>query len=139
MAFSHGKDTHFSLGSAGSESTLVDLSAFLDDVTFPETVETGETTTFGNDSMTYVVGLKDSTISIEGKFDPTPDQQLADALGNATALDFEFGPVGNGSGSPKYSGSAFLTSYEVGSPVDDTVTFSAELQVTGDVTRGTFT
>ncbi len=47
MAFGHGKNTHFELGSAGSESTTVDLSSYLDEVGFPSEVETGETTTFG--------------------------------------------------------------------------------------------
>ena len=138
MAFSHGKNAHFELGSAGTETTLVDLSGFLNSVSFPESVDTGETTVFGDDSMTYVVGLKDSTISIEGRFDPTPDAQIAGALGNATPLDFEYGPAGTATGNPQYTGSAFVTSYEISSPVDDTVTFTAELQVTGDVTRGTY-
>lgn len=138
MAFSHGKNAYFALGTAGTPGTPVDLSAFLDEVSFPETVETGETTTFGNTSMTYVVGLKDATLSVSGKFDPTPDAQLAGALGNTVALDFDYGPVGNGTGDVKYSGSAFVTSYEMSSPVGDVVTFSAELQVTGDVTRATF-
>lgn len=137
MAFVHGKNAYFSLGSAGTETTKVDISAYLNEVGFPQTVETAETTVFGNDSKTYVVGLKDSTISLSGLHDPTVDNQLTGALGNATALDFLYSPEGNATGDVTYSGSAFLTSYEVSSPVGDVVTFSAELQVTGDVTRGT--
>lgn len=135
MAFAHGKGGAFQLGSAGSESTLVDLSGFLDDVSFPEEVQTTETTTFGDDSRTYVVGLKDTTISLTGKFDATPDAQLAGALGNATALNFQYDPIGSTSGNPRYTGAAFITSYEISTSVDDTVTFSCDLQVTGDVTR----
>lgn len=138
MAFVHGKGAYLALGSAGSETVTVDLSSYLDNVDFPEEVQTNETTTFGSDSRTYIVGLKDSTISITGKWDATPDAQLAGALGNATALDFDYGPAGNATGNVQYSGSAFITSYDITTGVDSEVTFSCDLQVTGDVTRGTF-
>lgn len=137
MAFVHGKNSYFALGSAGTETTTVDISSYLDSIDFPETVETADTTTFGKDSRTYIVGLKDTTISLSGNFDPTVDAQLAGALGNATALDFDYSPQGNNSGDVIYSGSAFITSYSLGDPVDDKITFSCDLQVTGDVTRST--
>jgi hypothetical protein len=38
----------------------------------------------------------------------------------------------------KKSGEAVLLSYEKGSSIDDPVSFSLSLRVTGDVTTGTF-
>jgi hypothetical protein len=38
----------------------------------------------------------------------------------------------------KYTGEAILTSYSISNPVADVVTFSADFQVTGAVTRGTY-
>lgn len=141
MAFAHGKGAAFQLDD--SSGSLVDLSSYLDEVSFPRSIETGETTTFQDTSKTYVVGLRDSTLSLSGKYDPTADAHFSAvdanlAAGSISSVSFEYGPAGSASGAIKYSGEALLTSYEVSSPVADVITFSAELQVTGDVTRGTY-
>ena len=103
---------------------------------FPETIETGETTAFGSTSKSFVVGLRDATISVSGNWDATVDGYL---IGTEPASrSFVFGPAGSTGGNIKYSGECILTNYSIGAPVGDTVTFSANLQVTGDVTRGTF-
>lgn len=136
MAFVHGKSAVFQLDNSGG--TLTDISSYLDSVSFPESVETAETTTFGVNSKTYIVGLKDSTISLAGKFDATLDSHINGVLGQAASLSFEYGPASNGTGAPKYTGECFVTSYDVSSPVGDVVTVSIELQVTGNVTRGAY-
>lgn len=138
MAFVHGKAGAFKIGTVATPGTVVDISAYLDNISFPESVETGETTVFGQASKTYVVGLKDSTVSISGKWDSVVDTQLFALLGNATAVTWEYGPAGSTVGLVRYTGTGFVTSYEVTTPVADVVTFSAELQVTGNVTRNTF-
>ena len=133
MAFVHGKNSVFKLDNAAG--SLQDLSSYCDSVDFPQTTETAEVTTFGDSSKAYIVGLKDSTISVSGSWDATIDAQL-DAL--VAAGTFEFGPAGSGAGEVKYTGECILTSYSGASTVGDKVTFSAEFQVTGDVTRTTF-
>lgn len=143
MAFSHGKGAAFRLDdSAGS---LTDISTYLDEVGFPQSVETGETTTFQSTggAKTYVVGLRDATVSLSGKFDPTVDALIEADIANLSAgsissVSWEYGPAGSASGAIKYTGEALITSYEVSAPVGDVVTFSCELQVTGAVTRGTY-
>lgn len=143
MPFVHGKNTVFKLdNSAGS---LIDLSTYLDDVGFPQSVETGETTTFGvsGSSKTYIVGLNDRTISLAGKWDSVLDAHFAaviaaQAAGTQASGTYEYGPAGSTPGNVKYTGECLVTSYEVSNPVGDVVTFSAELQVTGATTRTTF-
>ena len=135
MAFTHGKTAYFALDNSGG--SLIDISAYLDDVSFPQTVETAETTTFGNASKTYIVGLKDSTVSLSGKFDPTLDAHISAIVGQAASLTFNHAPQGNVAANVIYSGECYVTSYDVSAPVGDVVTVSIELQVTGDVTRGT--
>ena len=133
MAFVHGKTAVFKIdNSAGS---LQDISAYCDSVDFPMTMDTAEVTTFGDSSKEYLAGLKDATISISGSWDATADAILA-AL--TTAGTFEYGPAGSASGAVKYTGEAILTGYTVNAPVGDKVSFSAEFQVTGAVTRTTF-
>lgn len=136
MAFSHGKDTVFKVDNAAG--ALTDISAFLRSVSFPETLETAEVTVFGKASKEYIVGLKDSTLSIEGKWDPTPDAHLSGILGASATKTFEYGPEGSAVGKVKYTGEAILTAYNKDSPLDDAAGFTAEFQVTGNVSRTTF-
>mgnify|MGYP003113663961 FL=1 len=135
MAFVHGKDSTFKLDNASG--SLTDISAFVNSVDFPQTVDLAETTTLGDDNKEYIVGLKDATISIAGAWDSTADDILGAVVGQASSLSYEYSPEGTASGKVKYTGEAFITSYSTSSPVGDVVGFSADLQVSGAVTRGT--
>jgi hypothetical protein len=138
MAFVHGKSAVFKLDDSGG--TLRDLSAYLNDVGFPRNIDTAETTTFGvsGSSKTYIVGLNDASISINGLFDATADGYLAGVLGQSATLSFEYGPAGSTAGNVKYTGECIMTSYEVSAAVGDAVQATAQFQVTGAVTRGTW-
>jgi hypothetical protein len=107
-------------------------------VSFPQSVDTAETSTFGSSAKSYVVGLTDSTLSISGNFDATVDAHLAGVLGQAASLSFEYGPEGSTAGQVKYTGECILTSYEKSGAIGDVVSYSAEFQVTGAITRGTY-
>jgi hypothetical protein len=134
--FRHGKSTVFKVDNSGG--TLTDISNTLTDVSFPQTIETAETTSFGSSAKTYIVGLSDSSLSVSGNFDATVDAHLAAIAGQAATVSFEYGPEGSTSPNVKYTGEAILTSYEKSGAVGDVVTYSAEFQVTGAVTRGTY-
>lgn len=134
--FKHGKSTSFKVDNAAG--TLTDISTVLTDVSFPQSVETAETTAFGSSAKSYIVGLSDSTISVSGNFDTTVDAHLSGVFGQSATLSFEYGPEGVTSPNAKYTGECIMTSYEKSGAVGDVVTFSAEFQVTGAVTRGTF-
>lgn len=140
MPFYHGSQAGFKLdNNAGS---LQDLSAYVDSIDFPQTLETHETTVFTKTSKTYIVGLKDGTFSVGGPWDdatldPHMDSMLRGA-NYATSKTFEIGPEGVTSGDVKYSGECFITSYSGAMPVGDAVRWTADFQVTDDITRGTF-
>jgi hypothetical protein len=126
--------------SAGT--TLRNLTTYITDVEFPRTVDVAETTTKGQTAKTYVQGHTDATITVNGRYDSTattgPDVVLAGLVGDAGTVGFEFGPEGNANGATKYSGEAILTGYSISSPLADVVGFTAEFQITGAVTKGTF-
>jgi hypothetical protein len=134
--FTHGKATVFKVDNSGG--SLTTISDVLTDVSFPQTIETAETTSFGSNAKTYIVGLSDATISISGNFDTTVDAHLSAVLGQAATLSFEYGPEGSTAADAKYTGECLMTSYEKSGAVGDVVTFSAEFQVTGAVTRGAY-
>lgn len=136
MAFVHGKGTVFKLDDNGG--TLRDISTYLDEVTFPATVDLAETTTFGKNDKTYIAGLRSRTVSLSGKWDATVDGYYASALGQSATLSFEYGPAGSGSGAVKYTGECLISSYEISNPVGDVVTFSIELQTSDTITVGTY-
>jgi len=134
--FRHGKSTVFKVDNSGG--TLTDISNSLTDVSFPQSVDTAETSAFGSSAKTYVVGLTDATISVSGMFDATVDAHLNGILAQAATVSFEYGPEGSTAGFVKYTGEAILTSYEKSGAIGNMVSFSAEFQVSGAVTRGTY-
>lgn len=136
MAFVHGKNSTFSINDVSD--TTRDLSGAVDSCSLSQDVEMAETTTFADDAKTYIVGLKDGTFSVSGHFtaaDNSADVVLSGLLGFDTARGVVYAPDGPGSGKVSYTADVYLTSYEVESSVGDQVTFSAEFQVTGGVTR----
>jgi len=140
MPFRHGKNTVLKVGTAaaGQESTLVNLSAYLSEVSFPNEIETAETTTFGSSAKSYVVGLSDNTLSCSGMFDATFDAHIFAALGYETPLDFEYGPEGSATGRIRYTGKCYVTSYEKSGSVGDMVSGNVDFQCTGTITRSTY-
>lgn len=134
MAFVHGKTAVFKIDNSGG--SLQDISSYCDSIDFPQTADTAEVSTFGVSSKAYVAGLKDSTISISGSWDSAADAILAAIVGLTGT--FEYGPAGSTAGLVKFTGEAICTSYSTSAPVGDKVSFSAEFQVTGNVTRTTF-
>lgn len=136
MTVSHGSKAVIKFGTSGAPTTLTDISQYVENISFPEEAETHEVTTLGATSKSYIAGLKDATISIDGVFDPVADEHLNGILG--LGVSFEYGPQGTATNAVKYTGECICTSYEVETPSGDAGTFSAEFQVSGGVTRGTY-
>lgn len=141
MAFIHGKKSVFKIDN--SAGTLTDISAFCEEVSLSRDIETAEVTTFGDDAKEYITGLTDGTVSISGKFDAgsasAVDSVLAGILGASSTVSWAYrvNSASTSSTNPEYQGEGILTSYEVSGSVGDAVTFSAELQCTGAITRAT--
>jgi predicted secreted protein len=133
--FVHGKSTDFEIDDTGGTSR--NISDTVTNVDFPETLDTAETTAFGSTSKSYIVGLRDATISVSGIWDATVDGYIRGGAEPASR-SFIFGPAGDTGGNVKYTGEAIVTNYSISNPVGDVVTYTLDLQVTGDVTRGTY-
>jgi hypothetical protein len=138
----HGKDAYFSLeDSAGS--TLRNLSSQLTNITFGRSNDQHDTTTFGQEGHTWIAGLTQGTINLDGFWDKTASTGSATVLDSLVGLDtltlgFEYGPEGNTNGNVKYSGECILNTVDYATPVADLVTFTATLAISGTVTVGTF-
>lgn len=130
--FKHGKNAQFEL-----EGT--NLSTTLNEISLPREIETAETTAFGDQDKTYIVGLSDATVSLSGMFDASTNTSINTIIsnlksGSIASASFTYGPSGSAVSSPKFTGLAVVTSYEISSPVGDVITYSLELQCTGAVT-----
>lgn len=137
----HGKETAFSLeDSAGT--TLRALGVNLTKVGFSRQNDTHDTTGFGATGHTFIAGLTNGTIQIEGFWDDTANTGTATVLdgllGISTTLGWEYGPEGSATGDVKYSGECVLQSLDYSSPVADLTTFTATLQISGAVTKGAY-
>jgi len=91
-------------------------------------------TTLDSTAREYALGLKDSgTITIEGNYVPTDTQQagLRADWGARTLRNFEL----HFTDSPAtvWAFSAFVTSFSTDAAVDEVLTFSATLRISGDV------
>jgi hypothetical protein len=131
VTFRHGKNTKVLVGN-------YDLSTYLNEASASQQVETGETTTYGKDAKTYIVGLSDGTISMGGMFDGAAnavDEVLSNLLGDANGAVITIAPEGLAHGRRLKSASTLSTSYEISSPVADVVSVSAEAQVTGGISN----
>jgi hypothetical protein len=131
MALVHGKGTAVTIDGK-------DLSAYSNSVTFTREADSHDVTTFGSNSKKYRNGLKDSTATVEGFYDSLavngPGAVFRPLIGvSGTGVDFVYKPEGTGTGKPVATVSVFVTSYEESSAVDDMITFTAELQGSGDI------
>ena len=100
-------------------------------------LDTADVTSFGDNDRNYIPGLRGATCSFSGNFSSTHAEVLDGIFGrNSTAtLSVEISPDGStAAGRHLLKAETFITSLEYGAPVDDKVTMSGELLMTGAVT-----
>ena len=136
MANVHGKDAYFQIDN--TSGSLTDISAYLDTSSLAQTIETADTTAYGDEDRTYIAGLATGSIPLGGPWDATLDGYFGTTTQKKVARSWVFGPAGSTGGLVKYSGEAVITGYSVDPPVGDRVSWSANLLVSGAITRGTF-
>lgn len=123
-------DAIFTLDSA-------DITDFVDTLTFTESADSLDITTFGNNGHRKRGGLTDGSITIGGVYDTTsagPHDDIEPLIG--TVVTFDWRPEGTGSGLPTVTGSVLVQNYVETSAVADIVRWTASLEIDGDVTAG---
>ena len=132
MARQSGKSADFSFNSVAIEDELSNITQTTD-------VNIVEVTAFGDAAGTFVEGLPSSNYSITGFFDPAASQgdaTLFTRIGSGAATaSFETTGAAAGTNAPVYSGSAFVSSYSITSDVGGATTYTADLQISGALTR----
>jgi hypothetical protein len=137
----HSKLTVVKLDTSGG--VLTDISTYCREVQMPRELDLLNVTTFGATSKAFLSGFADGTVTMSGPWTRAQDQMFTaifDAFraGTLASVSFEYGPEGADTGDVKHSCELIMTSYEPGSDVEQEVEWSAEFQVTGAITSGTY-
>lgn len=134
MAFSTGKGSYFAFDNPSG--SLADWSGYTTNVDHEFSAETPESTTFGENYVTRITGLKGKTISVSGNWGPALDRLAPLMVGQVGT--YRFGPLGSAGSSVRYTGEALCTAFNVSDPHDGLITFSAEFESDDTQTRDTF-
>jgi hypothetical protein len=105
-----------------------DLTGYLRSLSASAEVETAESTTFSDDDKTYLTGMGDATLSVEGLFDATFDGEVNTITGSGTKSVWSVYPGGDAVGLPGRGYSLDITSAERTAEVGDVVMVTLEGQ-----------
>lgn len=132
MARVHGKGVVITVATKN-------ISPHTNSVEWGREAEAHEDTGFGSNSKTYTGGLLDGSITLGGMYDTTasvgPRVALEPLLGTNAVVVYQ--PEGLGTGKPTKTVTALVKSYKETAPVADMVTWTAELQMSGDAVTTT--
>ena len=132
MAVSHGKSAIIQYDNAAG--SLTDISTSVQSITFTPVSDSAETSTLGTTSKSYIPGLKDCTCTLTGIYNATISAIMNSALGNTTTKSLQYDPQGSTSGLDRWTCETFVTSFSIDTNLGGAATWSADIQVTGNVT-----
>lgn len=137
----HSKDTVVKLDTSGG--VLTDISTYCNKVELPQDIDVKEVTTFGSSNRAWLAGFNDSDGKISGPWTRASDAFFAAIIAgfadsSLASVSLEYAPEGTSSGDRKIYGEVILKNYQVSSDVDSPVMWSADLKVTGGLTRTTY-
>lgn len=131
--FLHGKETEVVLCEH-------DITCFVNNIDLTQDIDLPEVTTYCDDTRAYINGLRNATGSIGGFIDDDYDEGI-DAILQATfntptaSIWTDF-PNGAAVGNIAYLFRALINSYNTTQPVDGVQAWTADLQLSGDLSRG---
>jgi hypothetical protein len=131
MAFVHGQFTKITVATK-------DISPFTKTSSYEGSADSHDTTGYSpsGSARTKAGGLIDGKFTMSGTYDNTvsvgPRNALKASLGTTVAVVRN--PEGTGTGKPNDAFSGVLTKYVETNPVDDMVSWSAEIDISGPVT-----
>ncbi len=132
MSAVHGRDTVITVATK-------DISPFCKTSSYEGSANVHDTTGYGKTAKVKSGGLLDGKFSCGGTYDNTattgPRNALKPLLGTTVAVIRK--PEGTGTGRPQDAFSGVLSKYVETNPVDDMVTWSAEIEISDVVTTTT--
>jgi len=130
MVFKHGKDTAI-------HASEFDLSAYLNASDPDQSHDLGDTSTYKNESKTFISGLSEGSIALGGIWDPTADVALQAMVQSAAGEPWAVALDGFAVGNKVRVCKARNTKYAAASPVGDVVTYVVTVDADGGIDIGT--
>jgi len=129
MAWSHGRLTKVTVATK-------DISPYIKTSSYEMGADVHDTTGYGSTNKRKAGGLLEGKFTMSGTYDNTASTGPRNALHGlvGTTVAVVRNPEGTGTGKPNDAFSAVLTKYVETNPVDDMVTWSADLEIDGAVT-----
>jgi len=139
--FQDSQDSVFLIKDTGGDQR--DISPYIIAVDgLPGPRKLSEASALGDGGTKWHPGLEDVPFTIEMYWSKDalvgPDTIFGPLRTHTAAVEFEYGPEGQGSGDIKYSGTCWIRNYTAPTRVGNLVFAKAECQVNGQVARGTF-
>lgn len=131
MSAIHGKNAYVKWGTN-------DISAYLSGMNAPRDKDEVDVTTFTATAKSFVTGLQNNILEIEGPFDPTLDAMLGPDFEADTgrAVEYAFNGGTASATNPVYSVTeGKLLSYNPSAGTADAAKFTARIRLNGTVTR----
>jgi len=139
--FVDSQESAFLIDDTGGDSR--DLSPYIVAVDgLPGPRELSDATALGAGGRKWHPSLENVIINLELMWSKDtlvgPDTVLGPLRTHTAAVDFNYGPEGQTAGDVKYYGTCWVRNFKITSRVGGLVMAAAELQVNGQVARGTF-
>ena len=139
MAFKAGKDAWLMVD--GIAGTGVNITAYVDQASLDQPIDTQDVSVFGSNAKAFIPGLADGgAVSFSGPLDVALGTFIAalksgHAAGSASST-VVFAPGGSVAGLIRQTAEGYITDYSVSAGVGGRTEYSASMQITGAVTNG---
>jgi hypothetical protein len=122
-----------------SSGTPVDVSGYVDSVTFERVIAMLDVTVLGNASNNFITGLKDGDeATVNFLWDTTIETQINSLFGLSSSSTLEVAPEGTASGKRRVYGEVWVKKIGYPVKVGEKVLLPVTFQKTGDVTSTTY-
>ena len=130
----HGSEGYVELQLPGT-TTWINISDKVHNASLAFSRETADTSTFGQKDKTYVVGLRDATLSCDYYNDDQLRGYLYTCWLDSKPCKLRLGPDGPTTGKERLTANFFLTTFGDGGSISSVVGGQAQFQRTGPVAR----
>lgn len=131
-----GKSAYLALSTSSTNGTVKSIQGA--DATLTQEQSDVDVTVWSTAAVEQTLpSFKKQTITFSGPWSSTKDAHLSHIFGTTGCL-FVFGPQGHTTGYPKKSGSGYLRTFSIQTPVAGADTFTAEFKITSVVTSTVF-
>jgi hypothetical protein len=134
-----GKNLDFRLGTQAAPAGLQDLSSSVKSAGYEIERNMLEANQFNNSgAKSNLKGLYGATFPVTFFYSAAVFAQLHEILLGDNTVNIQFGPIGNGTGNPKYTGAVHV--HKVGNPVeiDQIMEVTADITLDGPITIGVY-